>query len=68
MLLITFIFETVKVRAQTGEPIMAKTIFTPTLLRKVLLPAILEPVIRFRPWFPSVEKELVTRFYLSIKG
>ena len=68
MLLITFIFETVNDLAQTGEPIIVKTIFTPTLLKKVLLPAMLEPVTRFNPSFPCVEKELVTRSSFGIKG
>jgi len=68
MLLITFIFETVNDLAHTGEPIMAKTIFTPMLLKNVLLPAMFEPVIKFKPSFPSVEKEFVTSFSFGING
>ena len=58
ILLKTFIGESKSDFANTDEPIIAKTIFTPTLRRNVLLPAILEPVIRFSCPKPVVEKEL----------
>ena len=60
--------ERVSVFANTDEPIMAKTIFTPTLRRNVLLPAILEPVIRFIWFTPSVEKLFLTNFSTGIIG
>src|SRR6056297_1716469 len=55
-------------RAQTGEPAMARTRFTPMVRRKVLLPAILAPVTIMAEPGRSRDRSLVTLLFLGING
>ena len=56
---ITRIGETTSDRAQTKPPARASTMLTPTVRRKVVLPAMLEPETMWMP--PARSKSLHTR-------
>ena len=68
MLLITISGVNRMVLAHTGAPIDPKTKLTPTLRRKVLFPAMLEPVMILICPLPMVEKLLVTILVGGING
>ena len=54
--------------AQTGAPIIPKTVLMPTVRRKVLFPDMLDPVINMTCPRSPMEKSLLTRWSTGSKG